>query len=101
MYLEAIFHGSVATAAIDKVALLGCCANTAAIAGIGRTAAFRLALVILEHKQVIHADLEGRVVALYRLIRVVVTPLTDIVASAQANTVERTHGLAIKSTSIA
>jgi len=65
-------------------------AHTATVAAEGGTAALGLALVVLEHEQLIGTRLEGR--APERLIRGRVTPGRRI-ARGEANIVEGTHRL--------
>ena len=89
--LESIFHRAVATTGVEELALVRGRADTAsAVARKARTAALGLALVVLEHEQVVRSELEGRVVALQRLIRMVVAPRADTVARRQAHIVKRT-----------
>lgn len=100
--LEAILHRAVATTAVDEVALLRGRAHAAAgVARKGGIAALGLALVVLEHEQVVHTELERGVIALQRLVGVVVAPRAHIIARAQAHLVKGTHRRALCGTSVA
>jgi hypothetical protein len=101
-FLEAILYRAIATTAVDKVALLRSRAHAAAgVARKRRVAALGLALVVLEHEQVIHTKLERGVVALQRLVRTIVAPRTYIITRAQAYLVKGTHRRALCGTRIA
>ena len=61
--LKAIIgHGAVSTTHIEELALLRGRANTACISAVCRSAALRLGDVVLEHKEVIRADLKCRTI---------------------------------------
>jgi hypothetical protein len=64
LFLKAVLYSSVTATAIDKVALIWCRANAATITCIGRTTALGLALIVLEHKEIVGAEVEWGVVAL-------------------------------------
>ena len=49
---------AVATTLVDVVTLLGCRADAAAVAAEGGTAAFGLALVVLEDEEIVRANID-------------------------------------------
>ena len=90
--LKAVLHRAVAATAVDEVTLLRGRAHAAAgVARKGGAAALGLALIVLEHEQVVHTELERGVVALQRLVGVVVAPRAHIVTRAQAHLVKGAH----------
>lgn len=56
--LHGLLYSAIATAGVDKVALLGSSAHAAAAATETGPTALRLALVVLENEQAVGADLE-------------------------------------------
>ena len=91
--LEAILHGAVSTTAIDEITLIGGRAYAATVARIRRAAALGLALIVLEHEQIVRTQLEGGIVALQRLIGTIITPSTDVIYWLQIDTVKRANRL--------
>ncbi len=82
---------AIAAAARDHLALLGRCTNAAATAAEGRRAALGLALVVLEDKQIVVADLN--LGAQQRLIGRRAAPVALTVRGALHNIVVRTDSL--------
>jgi hypothetical protein len=74
--LEISTHHTVSTTCVDEITLLGAGADTSSIAAKRRTTALRLALVILEHKEIVRAYFN--LWAIERLIWPRVTPITSI-----------------------
>ncbi len=95
--LETVFYSSITTSGIDEIPLVRRRAHATGVAGKGRTTALGLALVVLEHEQIVRAQLEGRVVTTHRLIGVIVAPRAHIIARAQAYLVKGTNGLVVVS----
>jgi hypothetical protein len=80
---------AVIATASNVLTLLRCCADTATTAAERSTAAFRLALIVLENEKGIVAGLEFG--AHQGLIRSSVTPRTVLVSSIKLDTIERTN----------
>ncbi len=84
---------AVSATLVDKLALLGACAHASTIARETRAAALRLALVVLEHEQIVGTDLELGEIAIHRLVGLRVAPVAHRVASGQAHTIVGADGL--------
>jgi len=89
--LDAIFHRAITATRVNKIALLGGCADASHVGRIGGRAAAGLGLVIDEDKQIVGPGLE--LFAHEVLIGLRIAPCTHIIARTHANFIERTDGL--------